>query len=92
MLTESVRFKTLIQKGNRIQVPKLVRWQHKMEPTQILTVGLYIINGWGKWENFYTKISKDGRIYIPKLTIQLLKGEKPDLNGYLIEVTLEPVS
>jgi len=31
-LTEKVKFKTLLQHGNRIQVPKLVRWQFKMEP------------------------------------------------------------
>jgi len=35
-LTEKVTFKTLLQKGNRLQVPELIRWQFKMESNQIL--------------------------------------------------------
>jgi hypothetical protein len=41
-LTEAVSFKTLLQKGNRVQVPKLVRWQFKLETTQVLKVTVKI--------------------------------------------------
>ena len=29
-LTERVKFKTVLQKGNRVQLPKLVRWEYKL--------------------------------------------------------------
>jgi hypothetical protein len=45
-LTEKITFKTTLQKGNRIQVPKLIRWQFKLEPTQTLKVGVIAQNTW----------------------------------------------
>jgi hypothetical protein len=39
---------------------------------------------------FYAKMMKDGRIYVPRLPILVLQGEKPSIAGYLIELTLEP--
>jgi len=33
-LTQKVSFKTMLQKSNRVQVPKVVRWQFKMEQEQ----------------------------------------------------------
>jgi hypothetical protein len=33
---------------------------------------------------------KDGRLVIPKLTMALLKRDEPSLEGYVMEVTLEP--
>ena len=90
-LTQKVTFKTVLQRGNRVQVPKLVRWQFKMEPNQILKVGVNALNVWTSWQFFYAKMGKDGRILIPKLTLSLLRSEKPDLAGYVMEVTLEPV-
>jgi len=32
-LTECVEFKTVLQRGDRVQVPKLVRWEYKLEGT-----------------------------------------------------------
>ena len=91
-LTQKVTFKTLLQRGNRVQVPKLIRWQFKMETDQVLKIGVgtQVLGIWREWESFYSKMSKDGRILIPKLTLELLRSEKPDLTGYVIEVTLEP--
>jgi hypothetical protein len=37
-----------------------------------------------------TRISEDGRIVIPKLTITLLKKDKANLEGYIMEVRLDP--
>jgi hypothetical protein len=89
-LTEKVTFKTILQKGNRIQIPKLIRWQFKLEPTQILKVQVSAVNVWGSTEFFYAKMGKDGRILIPKLTIALIGKEKTNLVGYVLQVTLEP--
>ena len=89
-LTQKVTFKTVLQRGNRVQVPKLVRWQFKMEPNQILKVGVNALNVYTSWQFFYAKMGKDGRILIPKLTLALMRDEKPDLTGYVMEVTLEP--
>ena len=87
-LTQKVTFKTMLQRGNRVQVPKLVRWQFKMETEQVLKVGISTINLWTGWQFFYAKMGKDGRILIPKLA--LLRSEKPNLMGYVMEGTLEP--
>lgn len=83
-LTESILFKTRLQKGNRVQVPKLIRWQFKMETDQVLKVGVAVNNPWTGWQFFYAKMGKDGRILIPKLTVSLLQGEKSSLNGYVL--------
>ncbi len=63
-----------------------------METDQVLKIGVgtHVLGIWREWESFYSKMSKDGRILIPKLTLELLRSEKPDLTGYVIEVTLEP--
>ena len=89
-LTQKVTFKTMLQRGNRVQIPKLIRWQFKMEPNQVLKVGVNAIGIWTGWQFFYAKMGKDGRILIPKLTIALLRSEKPNLTGYVMEVTFEP--
>jgi hypothetical protein len=41
-------------------------------------------------ESFFARIYENGRIRIPNLAIALLKGDKPSIEGYAIEVTLEP--
>lgn len=43
-LTEKVTFKTPLQRGNRVQVPKLVRCQFKMDTEQILKVTVSALN------------------------------------------------
>jgi hypothetical protein len=35
-------------------------------------------------------MTKDGRIYLPELTIKLLTGKKANLIGQIIEIILEP--
>ncbi len=89
-LTENVVFKTKLQKGNRVQVPKLIRWQFKMETDQVLKVGVGLVNAWVGRQYFYAKMGKDGRILIPKLTLALLQDDKSSIGGYVLEVTLNP--
>lgn len=88
--TQKVSFKTVLQKGNRVQVPKLVRWQFKMETNQVLKVGVSAINLWTGWQFFYAKMGKDGRITLPKLQRELLRDREQNLTGYAMEATLEP--
>jgi DNA-binding transcriptional regulator/RsmH inhibitor MraZ len=90
-LTQKVSFKTPLQRGNRVQVPKLVRWQFKMETEQILKVTVSAFNVWGSSQTFYAKMGKDGRILLPKLQLELMQNQREtNLIGYVIEVTLEP--
>ena len=89
-LTQKVTFQSTIEKCNKVQVPKLIRWQFKMEHGQILKVGVNVVESGRGWQYFYAKMKKDGRIRIPRLTLLVLQGEKPSLSGYLLEITLEP--
>lgn len=89
-LTQKVSFKTVLQRGNRVQVPKLVRWQFKMDTEQVLKVTMDAVNEWSGGQTFYAKMGKDGRITLPKLQRELLRGREQNLAGYVMEVTLEP--
>jgi hypothetical protein len=62
-----------------------------MDTEQVLKVGVNAIRVWTSWQFFYARMGKEGRIVIPKLTLDLLRGEKPNVTGYVMEVRLEPV-
>jgi len=68
-------------------VPKIVRWQFKIEPNQTLQVTIY---GRGGHEPFYAKMAKDGRIYIPKTILFAAFGKVDSLRGTLVEITIQP--
>jgi len=86
-LTESVSFTARLQKGNRVQVPRLIRWQFKLEPTQVLKVDIYPVGAsFVTHENFFAKMGRDGRVTIPKLVVSLLRL-KPKRT---LEVGLKP--
>jgi hypothetical protein len=89
-LTQKVSFKTMLQKGNRVQVPRVVRWQFKLDTEQVLKVTVTSVNVWSGWQTFYAKMNKSGRITVPKLQRELLRGKEQELTGYAMEVTLEP--
>ncbi len=87
-LNGRVTFKRPIEKCNKVQVPKTIRWQFKLEPDQVLHVG---ICGLGAgWEYFYTRMSKDGCLFIPKAVLFAAHGKLENLSGYLVEISLEP--
>lgn len=90
-LTDRVSFKTRLQRGNRVQVPKYVRWHYKLEPTQILEVSISILGAWRPTQSFLSRMSKDGRIVIPKLIIALFRDGKLNLDNHVAEVRLAPV-
>lgn len=89
-LDELVSFKAVLQKGNRVQIPRLIRWQFKMESEQVLqvTVAVDVVG-----ENFYARMNKDGRITVPKLALELLEEyeDERSLVGSAFEVTLKPL-
>jgi hypothetical protein len=82
---------TKVQKGNRLQVSKYIRWRFKLETDQYLKAYVIVLGQCGASQSFLTRISKDGRIVIPKLNRSLLQGRKMDLAGYVADVTLEPL-
>ncbi len=90
-LTEKVTFKTLLQKGDRLQIPRLIQWQFKMEQNEVLRVGVAPKGLFVGWQYFYAKMDKQGRILIPKLTLTIMtEKENPNLTGYIFDVSLEP--
>ena len=89
-LTQRVTFKTMLQRGNRIQVPKRVRWQFKMDSEQVLKVSVNVVRLFTLgWESFYAQMGEDGRITVPRLQRALLNREQ-SLEGYVMDVILEP--
>jgi bifunctional DNA-binding transcriptional regulator/antitoxin component of YhaV-PrlF toxin-antitoxin module len=71
-LTEKVKFEARLQRGNRVQVPKMVRWRFKLESYQILEVTVSLLATWSiSPRSFLTRMSKDGRIVIPKQTLNV---------------------
>jgi bifunctional DNA-binding transcriptional regulator/antitoxin component of YhaV-PrlF toxin-antitoxin module len=92
-LTEAVSFKTVLRRENRVQVPRQIRWHYKLEPTQVLKVTVDAVGSFGAIESFYATMRNDGRITIPKLTLNLLQSEtydKQSLTGKVLEVRLTP--
>ena len=92
-LTEAVSFKTVLQRENRVQVPRQIRWHYKLEPTQVLKVTVDAIGSFSAIESFYATMRNDGRITITELTLKLLQNrtrEKQSLTGAVMEVCLEP--
>ena len=94
-MTEAVSFKTLLQKGNRVQVPRLVRWQFKLEPAQVLKVTVKIETSQFSSisESFFGRMSGDGRITVPWLALALLQkraNTDKNLTGHVLEVKIEP--
>ena len=73
-LTESVTFKTKLQRHNRIVVPMLFRWRFKMEQGELLKANVRVFSSENyEEETFLAKITSDGRLTIPKLTMEVLQ-------------------
>ncbi len=89
-LTGRVVFKTRLQRGDRLQVNKYVRWRYKLESNQFLSVRVQFLGIWDSSGDFLCRMTKDGRIVIPKLTRACIKKGKPNLDGNIVEVTLQP--
>jgi hypothetical protein len=90
-LTEVVSFKARLQRGNRVQVLRPIRWRFQLETSQVLKVTVHPLDLHLGWATFYGKIDKSGRITIPKLTLSLLqsKADQQSLTGAVMEVNIE---
>jgi hypothetical protein len=89
-LTQRVSFRTRMQKRNRLQVSKYIRWRFKLEPDQYLKATVVILGVLRSPQTFLTRTSKDGRIVIPQLNMSLIQKGKMDFSDFVVEVTLEP--
>jgi len=89
-LTEEVSFKTMFQRGNRVQVPRRVRWRFKMDSEQVLKVTVGVVGLFTGWESFYAQMGKDGRITVPRIQRELRRGREESIVGQVLDVTLEP--
>ncbi|MGA2524432.1 MAG: hypothetical protein ABSF65_09830 [Candidatus Bathyarchaeia archaeon] len=89
-LTRKVTFKGTLQKSERVQIPKLIITEFKLEPSQVLKVGFTLPDKFKGWQFFYAKMEKAGRIYIQKETLSVWQDEKASLPGCIVEVSLEP--
>jgi hypothetical protein len=87
-LTGRVTFKRPLEGCNKVQVPKIIRWQFKLEPDQVLRVEIGGLGG--GHEFFYARMGKDGRIFIPKAVLFAAHGKEENLAGQLVDITLEP--
>jgi cupin superfamily acireductone dioxygenase involved in methionine salvage len=90
-LTEKITFTTTLERSDKVQIPKLIRWRFKIENDQALKVAVNFLETHKGWQFFYTKMRKDGRISIPKLVLSLFEeDEKTNLAGCALEVMIEP--
>ena len=91
-LTELASFKTKLENRNRIQIPNLLRWRYKMEPSELLKANVRIFGSENyEEETFLAKMASDGRFTVPKLTMDVLrKREEKNLTGCILEVTVIP--
>jgi hypothetical protein len=85
-----VAFRSTLQKGERVQIPTVIRWEFKLEPSQVIKVGFTIPNKFKGWQFFYAKMEKAGRLSIPKEILSIWQDERTSLPGCIVEVTLEP--
>ena len=77
------KFIAKLQRNNRIQVPVLIRWKHKLEPGDVLDVYVRDPETWTDGR-FYARLSRDGRFTIPKIMVEKLEAEPGDV----LQVTL----
>jgi hypothetical protein len=89
-LAQRVTFQGALEKCNKVQIPKLIRWQFKLETDQVLKVGVRLQDSYGSLQFYYARMTKDGRIRVPRLVLSILQDEKPIVAGCILEVTLEP--
>jgi hypothetical protein len=92
-LTEEVTFKTKLQRHNRLVIPRILRWRYKLEPGELLKVIVMPFGLGSGQEEFLAKMAADGRLTIPKLTVEILQQtEDKNLTSSIIEVTIRPVA
>lgn len=89
-LTMHVWFKAKLRVGNRIQIPRAIRWEHRLEPDQVLRVSVEHVDLMGG-EVFYGRMNRDGRLTMPRLVVDMLcqNYELKSLVGEVFNVSLD---
>jgi hypothetical protein len=49
------------------------------------------MGAWSGPQIFLTRMTKDGRIVIPQLIITIFQEHGKNLEGYIVDVTMEPM-
>jgi bifunctional DNA-binding transcriptional regulator/antitoxin component of YhaV-PrlF toxin-antitoxin module len=83
--SKMINFLALVQKEHRIQIPIEVRHHLKLEPSQILHMGVQPIGrAFVSSEDFYARLSVDGRITVPwEVSIRCGLKTREMINVYL---------
>ena len=84
--TETVEFLARLQKLNRIHIPVKVRGHYKLETGELLKVGIQPFDRL-RYEGFFAKLLRGGRITVPWEVVRTLNLNKP---GCMIRVALNP--
>lgn len=77
-LTHIESFHARLQRGNKVQIPVLIRWKNRLEPGEVYSVEVSKADKY-KSEKFYVRLGKDGRIVIPKLAVERLEIKHRDI-------------
>jgi len=88
-LARRINFKANLTCG-RVKIPVLYRHHYKLETSQVLKVTVNIEGDWSNREVFLTHMRKDGNLGIPERIRRRLQGSDSSLEGYCLDVTVEP--
>jgi hypothetical protein len=83
-MTSTVTFLARLQAANRVQVPVEVRWRHRLEPGELLSVEVRTLEGFDR-ETFHVRLQDGWRFTVPNEVVEVL-GLK---QGEMLRVTLE---
>ena len=73
-LNEVARFKAKLSMKNQFSVPRPLRWRYKMEAGEVLQVSVRVFDSDNyEEEEFFAKMSQDGRVTVPKLTMDVMR-------------------
>lgn len=75
-------FLAKVQKNHKIQIPKILRWKHKLDPGELLDVRIESVEL--EEESFTIKLTKDFRFTIPALVAEICELK----TGSTVRVTL----
>jgi len=67
-------FVAKLQRHNRLVLPKVVRWKHKIEAGELLRVSIELVESAFSREVFLAKVTVDGRITVPKLHLAIFRA------------------
>ena len=76
--------------GDRLARGLMSKYGVLLGEGQVLKVTVEAVNVWSSMQVFYAKMGKDGRITVPRIQRELLRGRQQSLVGHVLKVTLDP--